>query len=287
MPRNLDMTAVRAFVTVAEAGGVTRAAGLLNLTQSAVSMQIKRLEETLGTQLLQRTGRGVGLTPAGDQVLSLATRLLEINDDIFSRMTGAEYEGEITLGVPHDIVYPLIPSVLRRFAAEYPRVKVHLLSSFTRDLKRQFSLGEVDVMLTTEDSLDAGGETLAVRRVSWIGAPGGQAWKARPLRLAFERSCIFRPVIQRRLDAAGIPWELAVDSDATRSIDATVSADLAVSARLDGSVPDYLEPIAPGHGLPELQQLRINLYVAQEGARPLAAALGDMVRMTYGLKAAA
>ena len=112
--RNLDITVLRSFVAVAEAGGVTRAAGFLNLTQSAVSMQLKRLEEMLGLRLLERSGRGVSLTPAGAQLLSYAQRMVEMNDEIYTRLTCQSWEGEIVLGVPHDIVYPVIPQVLQR-----------------------------------------------------------------------------------------------------------------------------------------------------------------------------
>ena len=124
MPRNIDMTALRSFAAVAEVGGVTKASGFLNLTQSAVSMQLKRLEESLDTKLLDRSGRGVTLTGAGEQLLGYARRMLALNDELFGRLTDQAYEGEIILGVPHDIVYPAIPQALHRFAAEYPRVKV-------------------------------------------------------------------------------------------------------------------------------------------------------------------
>ena len=123
------MTALRSFVAVADSGGVTKAAGFLNLTQSAVSMQLKRLEESLNVALLDRSARTIGLTPAGEQLVSYARRMLALNDEAYGKLTAVEYEGEITLGVPHDIIYPVIPGVLQRFAAAYPRVKVHLVSS--------------------------------------------------------------------------------------------------------------------------------------------------------------
>ena len=104
MPRNLDLTALRSFVTVAECGGVTRAAGQRNLTQSAVSMQLKRLEEALDQPLLDRTGRGVTLTAQGEQLLSYGRRMMALNDEVWARMTHQAFEGEIVLGVPHDVV---------------------------------------------------------------------------------------------------------------------------------------------------------------------------------------
>ena len=129
MVRNLDITAMRSFVTVADAGGVTRAAGILHLTQSAVSMQLKRLEEMLALELLDRSGRSIALTAAGEQLLGYARRMVALNDEIMGRLTDQAFEGEVVLGVPHDIVYPAIPMVLRRFNAVYPRMKVQLVSS--------------------------------------------------------------------------------------------------------------------------------------------------------------
>ncbi len=258
--RNLDITTLRSFVAVAQSGGVTRAAGFLNLTQSAVSMQIKRLEEMLDLQLLDRSGRGVALTPSGAQLLTYAQRMVDLNDEIYTRLTDQSWEGEIVLGVPHDIVYPVIPQVLQRMGRTHPRVKVQLVSSYTRELKAQFARGEVDVILTTEASLGEGGETLVQVPLRWVGAPGGQAWKSRPLRLGFCRICGFRPGALARLDAAGLPWEMAVDSDNDRTIEATVSADLAVTACLEGHASPLLEYVDPACGLPDLGLQNVNLY---------------------------
>ncbi|TNC73058.1 LysR family transcriptional regulator [Rubellimicrobium roseum] len=274
MPRNLDLTALRSFVTVADTGGVTRAAGLLNLTQSAVSMQLKRLEDSTGLALIDRSGRGVALTPMGEQLLSYARRMLALNDEAWGRLTRSDLEGEITLGVPHDIVYPAIPRVLQRFAAEYPKVKVNLLSSFTLRLQEEFAKGEIDVILTTEDAPAA--ECLGERSLTWIGAPGGQAWRGRPLRLALESQCIFRKGVQRRLDREGIPWEAAVEGSSTRTNEAIVSADLAVFVQIDGAQAPHLERVAHGGLLPDLWSVHINLY-AREPAR--IAAQEDLVEL--------
>lgn len=283
MARNLDLTALRSFATVAETGGVTRAAGLLHLTQSAVSMQLKRLEESLDRQLLDRSGRGVALTADGEQLLGYARRMLRLNDEVFERLTDRAYEGEFVLGVPADIVYPAIPQVLQMFHRVYPRMKVTLVSSYTTRLRDLFARGECDVILTTEDSLGAGGETLAEPSLVWVGAPGGQAWKIRPLRLAFEHKCIFRKRVQRALDAAGIPWEMAVESDSTRTIEASVSADLAVHAVIEGTESEHLERIVHGGELPELTTTKINLYMADTCTGVVADDLLRLLRQAYGV----
>lgn len=280
MPRNLDLTALRAFVTVADAGGVTRASAVLHRTQSAVSMQLKRLERALDAELFDRSARQLTLTPGGEQLLGYARKILSLNDEVYSRFTDQSYEGEITLGVPHDVVYPAIPHVLRRFKVDFPRMHVRLLASFTESLKPAFEHGKCDLILTTEDGCGPGGETLATLPLVWVGAIGGTAWKRRPLPLAFERRCLFRRAAQEALDNAGIPWELTIDSEQTRAVEATVSADLAVEAMLEGTEPPRAEVIDHKGALPELGRINVNLY-RSVGGGPVLQRLADLVRRSF------
>ena len=281
MPRSLDLTALRSFVAVADTGGVTRASGFLHLTQSAVSMQVKRLEEALGLRLLERVGRGVALTPAGEQLLSYARRIVSLNDEALSRLTHRDYEGEIGLGVPCDIVYPAIPSVLKRFAADWPRMRVRLVSDATMTLRRMHAEGALDLYLSTEDGVEADGCALTRRSLVWIGAHGGTAWRQRPLRLAFETDCIFRPGVLAALDAAGIPWEMAVTSESTRAVEVAVAADLAVHVALEGNEVRDVERIDHGGALPPLASQRINLYGERLLRGEPALALARLVREAF------
>ncbi|EYD76496.1 Transcriptional regulator, LysR family [Rubellimicrobium mesophilum DSM 19309] len=282
MPRNLDLASLRSLVTVADTGSVTKAAGLVHLTQSAVSMQLKRLEETLGLELLDRTGRGVSLTPCGELLVGYARRMLSINDEAWRRLSARDEAGEIVLGVPFDIVYPAVPQVLRRFARDYPRVKVNLLSDYTRMLQAGFEKGEIDVILTTEDGPRPGAETLVVSPLIWVGAPGGVAWQSSPLRIAFCRDCIFRQPVQKRLDEVGIPWEMAIESSSDQMVYATVSADLAIHAAIAGHEPYSSERIDHGGVLPELWSVHINLYSRDSGASPAQKDLVELIRREFG-----
>ncbi len=279
--RNLDLTTLRSFVAVADSGGVTRAAGFLHLTQSAVSMQLKRLEDMLGLSLLDRSGRTIALTASGEQLLAYARRMVALNDEVISRLTHQAFEGEITLGVPHDVVYPAVPQVLKQFHAAYPRVKVRLEASYTRTLKEQFAKGDCDLIVTTEAGLDQGGETLSTKPLVWVGAPGGAAWRQRPLQLAFCRFCVFRGHIVSALDARDIPWEMGVDTESDRAIEAAVSADLAVHAMIEGTLPPYLEEIDHGGALPDLPVQHINMYGATGSGDEVRDALETLLRRAF------
>lgn len=283
MPRQLDLTALRSFVAVADAGGVTRAALQLNLTQSAVSMQLKRLEESLGLPLLDRSARTIALTAQGEQLLAYARRLLALNDEAWGRLTHPAFEGTLDFGVPHDIIFPHVPVVLQRFSAEYPRVKLRLHSLYTSGLKEMLARGEMDIILTTESSLDPGGETLRREPLVWAGAPGGQAWKGRPLRFASCAHCVFKRPALAALEAAGIPWEFAVDSISTAAIDATVAADLAVSVQMESGVPTRCEAVRHGGALPRLPDHCVNMYLCPGPRAVLAERLAGLVRQVYGV----
>lgn len=279
--RNLDITTLRSFVAVADSGGVTRAAGFLHLTQSAVSMQLKRLEELLGIDLLDRSGRGIALTASGEQLLAYARRMVALNDEVIGRLTDQAFEGEIQLGVPHDIVYPFIPRVLQRFNAAYPRVRVLLNASNTKTLKEQFARGEVDLILTTEVGAPDGCETLETRPLVWVGAPDGSAWRQKPLRLAMGRVCTFRPAVITALEAEGMPWEMAVESDSDRTIEATVAADLAVHTMILGTEAPHLERIDHGGLLPSLPEQSINLYRGEAAGAQILDDLTDLLRQAF------
>lgn len=279
--RNLDITTLRSFVAVADLGGVTRAAGHLHLTQSAVSMQLKRLEEVLDLNLLDRTNRSIGLTSAGQQLLGYARRMVDMNDEVMARLTDQLYEGEIVLGVPHDIVLPAVPLVLQRFNTMFPRMKVQLITTFTHDLKAKFRRGECDIILTTEAAVEPGGETLTALPLKWVGAPGGIAWRQRPLRLVFGRHCIFRPGVIASLEAAGIDWELAVETESDRTIEATVGADLGITAMIGGMEPRHLAQIDAGEALPDLTLQQINMYGIERARGEVLTQLGGLLRQAY------
>ena len=279
--RNLDVTTLRSFVAVAEAGGVTRAAGFLHLTQSAVSMQLKRLEELLGLELLDRSGRTIALTASGEQLLVYARRMVALNDEVMTRLTDQAYEGQITLGVPHDIVYPVIPQVLKQFNSAFPRVRVQLRTSYTRLLFEEFSKGTCDLILTTETQVGTGGETLCTKPLCWIGAPSGSAWRHRPLKLAFGFKCAFRPTVIEGLDGAGIDWDVVVETESDRTIEATVSADLAVHTMLEGTEPPHLERIDHNNSLPKLPAQKVNLYGSGGCKGVVHDSLADMLRRAF------
>lgn len=283
MARNLDLTALRAVVTVAETGSVTRAAQVLNLTQSAVSMQIRRLEEMLGQQMFTRSQRRMTLSPAGDRLVDYGRRMLRLNDEALCSVGAEEGIQNLRIGVPHDIVAPQIPAILRLMTLGWPRLRIVLTVSNTAQLLVAYAEGALDMILTTEPRPGPQGEVLALRRLVWLGVPGLQARTDQPLRVALARACGFRPVALAALDAAGYIPEDAVEGDSDIVIEATVAAGIAVTARIEGLAIAGCEELGAASGLPELGHTAICFYDRTELSGEAIEALRKEIRLAYGM----
>ncbi len=257
---NLDLSTLRSFVTIAESGSMTRAAGRLFMTQSAISMQIKRLENSLGLSVFERSAQGMTTTSEGEQLLHFANQMLAINDEAMGRLTSPDYEGQVRLGAPCDVIYPHIPGVLKDFSRDFPRAQIKLSSGSTLDLKNQYRQGLLDIVLTTEALAGKGGSVISTQPLVWTGAREGNAWKKRPLPLGISKNCAFRPSAIEALEDTELDWIDVVASEDDTAAMAMVSADLCISAELE-----YVEAtgrVAIDHGgqLPELLAFSIVLY---------------------------
>ena len=288
MRGDLDMALVRTFLTVVEAGGITRAATSLGLSQAAASQQIKRLEEVLDCRLFERRGRGLVLAPGGERLLAQARRLVALNDELVTSMRAPPFEGEVRFGVPYDIVGSFVPGILRGFAKAQPRVRVSLVCEDSSVVREMLASGGVDLALTTEAECGRQGETLRTDRLVWVGAPGGDAHLKDPLPVSLGApTCLFRPVALEALGAARRDWRAVCEVSRLEPVYAVLEAGLAVAPLLRTSVPERFE-IFEGRSarearLPPLPEFRVNLYV-RPGAGPAARDLADHVRASFSAR---
>lgn len=265
MLRNLDIATLRTFITVVEMAGVTRAANKLHLTQSAASMQLKRLEEMVGLTLLTRDSRGMCVTTEGEQLLVAARKLVAMNDETFGQLMQRSDAGEVRFGLTPDIVHPHVPGILKQFVQTYPRASVRLFCKHSSKLLERFKAGKLDVLITTELATGAGGKKLLERDLVWTGAIQGRAWRCDPLPLAFTRICMFREPAIAALDAAGISWVNAVDSGNNFDSGAIAcAADLGIRADIGGfTAAGMAEVMDIDNRLPRLPSYCVNLYSAK------------------------
>lgn len=284
MRRDIDIGLVRAFVAVVETGSVTGAAALLNLTQAAVSQQLKRLEDLFGTALFERHHKRLSLKPSGERLMAHAQRLIALNDEVWGTMSAPAYEGEVRLGVPHDIVGPYLPPILKRFDKAWPRVRVSLECKTTPQLLELLRQGQVDLALTTEQRCRAGGETLLQDDLVWTGSRNGAAHLRDPLPLSLgDGTCEFRPSIVAAMRASGRDWRPVCEISNMEALFASIEADLAIGAFLRGTIPHYLQVVEDDR-LPSMPKFLINMYLPPARQTEIAVELARHIRHEFATR---
>ncbi len=279
---DLDPACLRAFVAVVEAGGFTRAGLKLNRTQSAISMQIRRLEETLGAQLIDDRKKAT-LTHAGERILDHARRMMALNDELVGRAKGADIAGRVRIGTPDDYVSFFLPSILRRLSITHPQVEVEVRCNMSSNLMPLVDQGILDLALITRGIGVADG--IAVRREPLIWAAADEALAdRRPLPLAlFSPGCRFRDATLASLEAAKIPFRIAYESPSIASIGAAVCEGLAVTTMARISLMPAMKVLDASFGLPPLPDIEIALYGPRGIASPAAQAVsGSLLEVLSG-----
>ncbi|UXI65832.1 LysR family transcriptional regulator [Tahibacter amnicola] len=276
--RDIDIGLLRAFVAVAETGGMTAAGRVVHLSQGAVSQQIKRLEALFETQLFDRSGETMALTRDGERLMSRARRLIGLNDDVFNQMRGEDFSGEVRLGVAHDIVASLLPPVLRRFQNQRPHVLVTLVSDTSSRLRQQLRERSIDLAVLTESRRGSGDTFLFTDTLVWAGAPDGTAYRRRPLSVALgQEHCAFRSAAIDALNRAGIEWRVICQVGSLEPVFATLEADMAVAPFLSRTVPARLAAL-DRHELPVLPAFHINLRTPSNGVDLITDELARQIR---------
>ena len=285
MNRDIDVGLIRAFLAVAETGGMTRAAQSLNLTQGAVSQQIKRLEDYFGKQLFDRRQKQMHLTSDGEKLVVSANRLLALNDEVLQLMRQPEFTGEILLGVPPDIVRPFMPPILKRFNREYPNIRVTLISDSTPVLLEMQKKKEIDLTLTTESVKGDCDELLLTDALVWIGAINGEACHRNPLPVALGlESCGFRSSAVEALNGAEVEWISICQVGSIEPVIATLEADMAIAPYMSQVIPETLCIIDPAIGLPPLPRYYINLRLPGRGASMIVKELAQQIRSGFSIR---
>lgn len=267
----LDTDVLRSFVTIAESGSFTRAAPRLFRTPSALSMQIKRLEETLGKTLFVREARRVLPTPEGELLLGYGRRLLKLNEEAVSRFLAPSLEGTVRLGTPDDVGTRILPRALTQFARSHPAVQVEVVTGRSADLLQRQGDEALDLVLITVGNLDTApdlGEIVHTEPLVWAGLRGGVAHRRAPLPLAMARhGCAWRSMALAALDHAGLSYRVAYMSEHCAGQQAALLADLAVAPFPLSLVRPPLQKLDRSAGFPPLGDYQIAL-VRRDGAGP-------------------
>lgn len=280
--QSIDSEVLRTFVAIADQGGFTRAGEAVNRTQSAVSMQMKRLEEDiLQRQLFQRDGRQVRLTAEGQILLGYARRILKLHSEVFTTLCEPHMVGTVRIGTPDDYAMRFLPGILSGFAQAFPLVQVEVHCESSKQLMQRQDL---DLTIVTCEPGREVGQLLRQERFVWAQATGFYPHEQTPIPLAmFNTDCFCRAWACNALDAEQTPYRVAYSSPSLSAIMAVVSVGLAVTAQLQSLIPGDMRILGQADGLPLLPMASIVLRRNSANQSPMTETLAEHIAEGFKL----
>ncbi|WP_323122338.1 LysR substrate-binding domain-containing protein [Burkholderia alba] len=277
--KTLDLDVLAMVVAVADAGSFVRGATLVHRSQSALSMQIKTLETALGKPLFVRGPRSVTPTPDGQTLLAYARRMLALRDEAWASLVHPEVKGRVTIGVPDDYASSLLPPVLRKFSASYPKVEIQVVGLPSSTLAPLLKDNKIDLACATR-MRGLSGTFIRAEPMVWAGPPAGgrEIWTERPLPVAlFSTGSVARANAIRALERAEIAYRTSYESPSLMGLFSMVEAGLAIAPLARCAVPAHFSQQGPAHGLPPLPDLDIVLARSARSNRPPCDFLADQI----------
>ena len=279
--RNIPTDLLRAFVTVIDLKGYTRAGEQLGRAQPTISLQIKRLQDLIGVALFDRESGSTRLTEAGEVCLGYARRILAQHDEMMQRLTTKGAGGRLKIGMPSDYADAFLPAFLQRSEAQGLRFDV--VSDVSVNLLRDFREGLLDLVLAmTADALADGAVTTWREKLTWVGAEAGPAGEG-PVRLvAYPDGCLYRRTMLSVLQRQGLAFDIVYTTSSLTSMAAALQAGFGVTSLAERIVPPGLRALPPSEGRPELPEVTSGIYLASRvqvrSVRQLAAILAETVQ---------
>jgi DNA-binding transcriptional LysR family regulator len=261
--RDLQIDWLKCFVATVDAGSLSAAAGEVHRSQSAVSMQLKKLEAAVGHALLLRGPRRLELTHQGQTLLGYARRMLDLQADAQAALQGEALSGVVRLGVPDDYASRYLTPVLKRFAPRHGGVEIQLDCEQSTALIPRVQRGELDLALVSRDHARRG-TLLFHEPMVWVGSPQFDVWTRDPLPIAvYEAESLGRRSAIHSLALQGRPYKIVYNSSSLAGQIAAVDSGLAVAVLTQCSAPPHLQVLGAEHGLGPLQPMEVAVYRSQ------------------------
>lgn len=279
---DLQLDWLRAFVAAVDSGSLTAAGRQVSRSQSALSMQIAKLEQAVGRPVLLRTPRRLDMTPAGRELLAHARRLVALHDEAVRALRSEVIQGRLTIGVPEDYAVPYLAPVLREFAQRHAAVELTLQCEQSTSLIPRVLAGEVDMAVVTRDARARRGQALFAEPLVWAAPRQSAAWRAVPLPIAiYEPGSTARVAALAALRAQRRPFRVVCESASPAGMLAAVEAGLAVATFTRCSVPAGFEVLGRKQGMPALPLLPVVLLRSRASTdMPAAQAMAAQVLQT-------
>ncbi|AXK67315.1 LysR substrate-binding domain-containing protein [Burkholderia sp. IDO3] len=267
--KKLDLDVLAMVVAVTESGSFAQGAQAVHRSPSAVSMQIKALEDALGKPLFIRDTRNVTATDDGRMLAEYGRRMLAMRDEAWASVVRPEISGRVTIGVPDDYISSLLPQVLGKFAAMHPRVEVRVIGQPSSALVPMLKDNTVDLACLTRIK-GVTGELVRLEPIVWTGSAKRNVWEERPLPVAFftHGGSMARDHAVKALNRQHIPYRMSYESPSFLGLLSMVEAGLAVAPLARCSIPAHLVQLSQNEGLPPLGELEVVLARSAQSARP-------------------
>jgi len=274
----IDVEQLRTFVAIVETGSFTQAAELVHKTQSAVSMQIKKLEERLGHPIFARDGRGSKLTEHGERLLDYARRIVKLNIETLAAFSDADLSGRVRLGVPDDYADRYLPEIMARFSRVYPGAELTVVCAPSIDLIVQIDAGDIDLAIITTCEGSRAAEIFRRERLWWVTSNRHSVHREERLPLALGRAtCMWRRSAIERLGAIGRSHRILYTSANSGAVAAAVLAGLAVSVFPESGIRPGMRLLTAADGFPELPSCDVGLLRNTHESSALADALAGHI----------
>lgn len=260
MKIHLDISLLRNFAIIAEAGVMSRAAGQVGRTQAALSQQLKKLEGELEQTLMLRTAHGVTLTANGERLLAHAYKIIRVHDEALAELSGESLSGEIRFGCPDDYALVFLPPLLLEFARLHPQVTVEVVCAPTPRLLEKIKDHALDIAIISLPDSQEPNQFLRREPLVWVGMKGGDAFSLQPLQLALSNDdTLDHQAATSTLKRANREYRIAYASGSMAGLTAVVRSGRAITVLTQTAVPPDLEVIPPSSGLPKLPSVGITL----------------------------
>ena len=278
MAATLDLDQLRTFIAIVETGSFTRAADVVFKTQSAVSMQMRRLEERIGKPIFERDGRASKLTEEGERLLGFARRMMRLNDETVAAFDDTELSGAVRLGTPDDYADRFLPEVLARFARSNPRVEVSVTCDQSSELIRLARSGEIDLGIVTHCG-ESNVEVIRQEPLLWVTSAQHSVIEEEVLPLALSKPpCMWRSAAIEALTDAGRKYRVLYQSANATATAAAVLAGLALSVLAESALRPGMRVLGEADGFPRLPACQIGLVRSwSRPASPIVDALAEHI----------
>ncbi|MEM8793977.1 MAG: LysR family transcriptional regulator [Pseudomonadota bacterium] len=257
---NVDATLLRCFVAVIDSGGFTAAGERLGLTQSGVSVRMRRLEDELDTRLLVRTSRRLELTGEGELLLGYARRILDLNDELVGRLKNPDLTGLLRIGVADYLAPISLGRILKRFRTAFPKMRMQILTGLGQTLTPAFDRGDLDLLIAGEGETLTDGQALFEEDLVWTGSNDGLSDGGTISLVTLPLPCRFRRAAIDVLERQNRPWTVSLQSESISGVHEGLRAGLGVSVLPVSAVPDDLERLSPPAAFDPLPSLELHAF---------------------------